>query len=96
MEWKTIKNFDGYEANKDGEIRNKESLQVLSQKSLDKDGNPIVKMTIKTDGRCVRKKVCVHRIIAELFVENPNNLPYVKRKDNNKLNVFSSNLYWSN
>ena len=53
-------------------------------------------MTIKTDGRCVRKKVCVHRIIAELFVENPNNLPYVKRKDNNKLNVFSNNLYWSN
>ncbi len=95
MEWKTVKNFDGYEANKDGEIRNKDTLQVLSQKSLDKDGNPTVKMFAKDNGKCVRKKICVHRIIGELFVPNPDNLPYVKRKDNDKLNVKSSNLYWS-
>ena len=73
MEWKIVKNFDGYEANEDGDIRNKSTLQVLSQKSLDKDGNPTVKMSTMVNDKCVRKKICVHRIIAELFIPNPDN-----------------------
>lgn len=95
MEWKEVKNFDLYEANEDGQIRNKKTLKILSQNSIDKDGNPTVKMFVTENGKSVRKKICVHRIIAELFVPNPNNLPYVKRKDNDKLNVKSINLYWS-
>lgn len=91
MEWKDLKDFNRYEANEDGEIRNKETLKILSQCSLDKDGNPTVKLY--QDG--VRKKICVHRIIGELFVPNPDNLPFLKRKDNDKLNVRASNLYWT-
>ena len=36
--WKQIKNFSKYEASTEGNIRNKETQKILSQKSLDKDG----------------------------------------------------------
>lgn len=36
----------------------------------------------------------VHRLVAEKYVPNPNNLPIVKHKDDNKLNNHASNLEW--
>ncbi len=40
------------------------------------------------------KLVLIHRIVAEAFVPNPNNLPVAHHKDENKLNNLSSNLEW--
>lgn len=39
-----------------------------------------------------RKKYKVHRLVADAFVPNPNNLPVVNHKDGNKLNNHPSNL----
>ena len=35
-----------------------------------------------------------HRLIAEAFIPNPNNLPYVHHIDNNRLNNTINNLQW--
>ncbi len=38
--------------------------------------------------------VYAHRLVAEYFLDNPNNLPYVHHKDENKLNNNVDNLAW--
>lgn len=46
------------------------------------------------DGRY--RPTALHRIIAKLYIDNPNNLPQVNHKDGNKLNCHVDNLEWVN
>ena len=57
---------------------------------IDKDGYLTVTMGIKN--RTIKK---VHRLVAELFIPNPNNLPEVNHKDCNRQNPKYNNLEWS-
>ena len=49
-------------------------------------------VTLTKDG--VSKKHFVHRLVAEAFIENPNGLPMINHKDEDKTNNLPENLEW--
>lgn len=49
-------------------------------------------VTLTKDGKT--KTAFVHRIVAEAFLLNPYNLPFVNHKDEDKTNNFLENLEW--
>lgn len=51
-----------------------------------------LQVTLQKNGAKERRKV--HRLVAELFVQNPNNFSYVNHKDENKENNSADNLEW--
>ena len=60
------------------------------KQALHTKGYKIVSLT--RDGRT--KTAFVHRLVAEAFLPNPDALPYVNHKDEDKTNNFLDNLEW--
>ena len=69
----------------DKPLRGKQMKQSLHTK-----GYKTVALT--KDGKT--KTVFVHRLVAAAFIANPNNLPMVNHKDEDKTNNFADNLEW--
>ena len=102
--WKDIKNYEGlYKVNEKGEIKSLPKYRKHSRvnnyyytkekimhPSFDKDGYLMTRLV--KDGKYT--VVRVHRIVAETFIPNPNNLPIVNHKDENKCNNCVDNLEW--
>lgn len=90
-EWRPIKGYeDRYLIGNTGLVFSKISDRLLTPK-IDRYG-------YKTIGLSRNGKVkwfTVHRLVAIAFVPNPNNLPTVNHKDENKLNCRSDNLEWA-
>lgn len=56
------------------------------------NGNGYRYVTVTVDGK--RKHLYVHRIVAELFIENPEGKPYVNHIDYDRTNNSVENLEW--
>ena len=72
----------------EGQIYNKNTNKILT--GTIRSGYRMVKLTINK----VKKDYSVHRLVAQTFIDNPNNLPIVNHKDRNKLNNNINNLEW--
>ena len=88
--WKDIPEFEGlYQVSNLGRIKNlKRNNFILSPYST--KGYQSVKLS--KNGKATTK--LVHRLVAQLFVPNPNNYNEVNHKDENKANNVYENLEW--
>lgn len=81
--WKQIKDYPEYEVSNLGRVRKGTKLRTKLPRS---DGY----RTVNIEGL----NKYVHRLVAEAFLPNPQNLPCVNHKDENKSNNSVNNLEW--
>lgn len=88
--WKPIPNFDNYEANKSGQIRNRTTKKVLH--TFPNKDNYLRVQLVNSWGKAVNRYV--HRLIAKAFLPNPDKLQDVNHKNNKRQDNRVVNLEW--
>lgn len=100
-----IPDFTGYYINKQGQVFSTLAKGCRDKYDLTKRVNPkeltyrftktgYARVMMRRDSTNKREDVYVHRIMAELFLDNPNNLSDVNHKDSNPANNRLENLEW--
>ena len=84
-----VKGYTDYFIDEYGNVYSLKTHKYLSQEK-GKDGYYYVQLC--ENGK--RKRVSVHRLVAETFIDNPCNFPMVNHKDENRENNKVNNLEW--
>ncbi len=93
--WKSIEGYEGlYEVSNLGNVRSLNwhltgTIRVLKPRQ---NGYGYLSVILYKNGKM--KKFYVHRLVASAFLPNPQNLPQVNHKDENKTNNSIENLEW--
>lgn len=101
--WKPIKDYEGlYEISNFGNVRSLDRVVICKDgrkfpikgknKTVYKNRNGYLQVNLNKNNKLVHKEI--HRLIAESFIENKNNLPIVNHIDENQLNNDISNFEW--
>ena len=101
--WKEIPNYEGYfEVSNLGNFRSKDRIIKYKQSGTRKYPGKSLKVEIMQDGYSrivlmkegIRKRYMCHRLVAETYIPNSNNKPYVNHIDGNRSNNCVDNLEW--
>lgn len=99
-QWKPVKGYEGYYA-----VSNRGNVVSLMFRnnicvkpkitflSTNDNGHGYLTVCLRSMGE--RTPYYVHRLVAEAFLENPNNLPVVNHIDHNRQNNHVENLEWT-
>jgi hypothetical protein len=97
--WKPVAGYEGvYEVSNHGRVRSLDGFDWMGRRvkgklrKTKKNNRDYVQMSLSKDGTI--KYYLMHRLVAEAFVENPDKLPQVNHKDENKNNNCADNLEW--
>lgn len=99
--WKDIVGYEGlYQISNLGRVKSLERIikrknginQHFKEKILSKWTGEYVFTNLSKNGK--GKTYSIHNLVAKAFIPNPNNLPCVNHKDENKHNNNVSNLEW--
>lgn len=90
--WKPIAGYEGiYEVSDQGRVKSLKFGKEMILKPIKETGG-YLRVNLFKEGN--RKQTNIHRLVAEAFIPNPNNLETVNHKDEVKTNNVVSNLEW--
>lgn len=99
--WKNIEDYPIYEVSNIGRVRSIDRIVNCSKGkrtfkgrilSIRKDKKGYCTVNLYKNGSGIPQYV--HRLVAKVFIPNPNNLPVINHKDENPLNNTVQNLEW--
>lgn len=94
-EWRDIKGYEGkYQVSNLGRVKslNYHRADISRILAVRKDKGGYLYLNLYKNNK--RKTYKVHRLVAEAFIDNPNNYPQVNHKDEIRSNNIASNLEW--
>ena len=94
VRWAPVVGYEGlYEVNEFGHIRNQDG-RIIKQRLKKAKYTSYKKVSLYKDGKY--KHLYVRRIVAQAFLENPNNAELINHKDEDGTNNWVKNLEWCN
>lgn len=101
--WKDIKNYEGlYQISNTGKVKRLSKIilgkngtkQLIKEKIMNGSitFNGYVRVGLSKNGKVT--KIRIHRLVAETFIPNPNNLKQINHIDGDKTNNNINNLEW--
>jgi hypothetical protein len=105
-QWRPVPNFPNYEVSDYGRVRSLPRIEsVGSTKPRNRSGRLLVPSPITATNKYPGVNLCrndgsprftrVHRLVAEVFLPNPNSLPVVNHLDSDTSNNRADNLEWT-
>ena len=96
-EWKDIKDYEGlYQVSNWGRVKSLNYRKTGKSKLMKLMKNKKGYLTVVFHKNGEYKRYLVHRLVAEHFIPNPDNLPFINHKDEDKKNNKVGNLEWCN
>lgn len=92
--WKNIDNYEYYQVSNLGRIKMLSYITSDGRKLKEKNRKTFINNKGYLIVNIKGKHFLVHRLVAQAFIPNPNNLPQINHKDENKLNNKVDNLEW--
>ncbi len=102
-EWKDIKGYEGlYQISNLGRVkslaryvnRKYNSQRLVKERILSIGDNGNGYCNVCLTKKCSKKTEKVHQLVAQAFIDNPNNYPEINHSDGNKANNKIENLIW--
>ena len=101
--WRPIKGYEGlYEISNKGRVKSLARYYkafgyrkiIIEEKIMSPVESPQGYYQIGLSKEGAKKHVQIHRLVAQAFIPNPQSLPFINHKDENKKNNCVDNLEW--